>query len=240
MKLLIIRHGEPDYSIDSLTEKGWREAALLKNRLEKLPITAFYCSPLGRAKDTAKPTLQVLNRNAEICDWLQEFPAYVIDPVSGNHRIPWDILPVNLAKEPRYYHPTAWLQTELMQSGNVQEKYTAVCTQLDSLLARHGYVHNGSVFYAENPNHDTVVFFCHFGIECVLLSHLLSISPVALWQGFVALPSSVTTLVTEEREKGIASFRCNAFGDLSHLEAGSEPPSFSARFCETFADDERH
>ena len=29
MKLLIIRHGEPDYSIDSLTEKGWREAELL-------------------------------------------------------------------------------------------------------------------------------------------------------------------------------------------------------------------
>ena len=162
MKLLIIRHGEPDYSIDSLTEKGWREAALLKNRLEKLPITAFYCSPLGRAKDTAKPTLQVLNRNAEICDWLQEFPAYVIDPVSGNHRIPWDILPVNLAKEPRYYHPTAWLQTELMQSGNVQEKYTAVCTQLDSLLARHGYVHNGSVFYAENPNHSVVASFVNF------------------------------------------------------------------------------
>ena len=30
MKILIIRHGDPDYSIDSLTEKGWREAELLK------------------------------------------------------------------------------------------------------------------------------------------------------------------------------------------------------------------
>ena len=29
MKLLIIRHGEPDYTADSLTEKGWREAELL-------------------------------------------------------------------------------------------------------------------------------------------------------------------------------------------------------------------
>ena len=24
MKLIIIRHGDPDYSIDSLTEAGWR------------------------------------------------------------------------------------------------------------------------------------------------------------------------------------------------------------------------
>jgi len=23
MKLLIVRHGDPDYDIDSLTEKGW-------------------------------------------------------------------------------------------------------------------------------------------------------------------------------------------------------------------------
>ena len=26
MKILIIRHGDPDYAADSLTEKGWREA----------------------------------------------------------------------------------------------------------------------------------------------------------------------------------------------------------------------
>ena len=25
MKLLIVRHGDPDYTIDSLTEKGWKE-----------------------------------------------------------------------------------------------------------------------------------------------------------------------------------------------------------------------
>ena len=31
MKLIIIRHGDPDYSIDSLTEKGWREAELRRN-----------------------------------------------------------------------------------------------------------------------------------------------------------------------------------------------------------------
>ncbi len=24
MKLLIVRHGDPDYDIDSLTEKGWK------------------------------------------------------------------------------------------------------------------------------------------------------------------------------------------------------------------------
>ena len=32
MKLLIARHADPDYSIDSLTEVGWKEAALLADR----------------------------------------------------------------------------------------------------------------------------------------------------------------------------------------------------------------
>ena len=29
MKLVIVRHGDPDYSIDSLTEKGWKEVEYL-------------------------------------------------------------------------------------------------------------------------------------------------------------------------------------------------------------------
>ncbi len=57
MKLLIIRHGDPDYSIDSLTEKGWKEADLLSKRLAKEKIDAFFCSPLGRAKYTANETI---------------------------------------------------------------------------------------------------------------------------------------------------------------------------------------
>ena len=31
MKLVIVRHGDPDYSIDSLTEKGWKEVEYQKN-----------------------------------------------------------------------------------------------------------------------------------------------------------------------------------------------------------------
>jgi len=62
-----------------------------------------------------------------------------------------------------------------------------------------------------------------------------------LWHGFCALPTSVTTLVTEERRKGIAYFRMLAFGDISHLYIAGEEPSFSGRFCETYDNfDERH
>ena len=66
MKLIFIRHGEPNYEIDSLTEKGWREAELLSKRTVKWNVTDFYCSPLGRAKDTDSFTLKNAGREAEI------------------------------------------------------------------------------------------------------------------------------------------------------------------------------
>lgn len=50
MKILIIRHGDPDYTIDSLTEKGKTEAELLSDRISKMDIKKFYVSPLGRAR----------------------------------------------------------------------------------------------------------------------------------------------------------------------------------------------
>lgn len=241
MKLLIIRHGDPDYTIDSLTEKGWREAELLSARISRLEIRDFYCSPLGRAKATAKATLEKMGRTAEICDWLKEFPGYVLDDETGEKRLPWDQLPAYWTNLADYYDKDKWLDTPLMSSGNVRPLYRSVCTQLDLLLAEHGYRREKNYYRVERENDDTLVFFCHFGIECVLLSHLLGISPLVLWQGFVALPTSVTTLITEEREQGVAYFRCNGFGDLSHLYVADELPSFSGRFCELYSNtEERH
>ena len=93
MRLLIIRHGDPDYTVDSLTEKGRREAELLKKRLTKEEIKDFYCSPLGRARATAAPTLSAFGKEAEIFPWLEEFSGYIIDPKTGEKRIPWDLMP---------------------------------------------------------------------------------------------------------------------------------------------------
>lgn len=238
MKLVIVRHGDPDYTIDSLTPKGKREAKLLVDRISALKPDYFYCSPLGRAKKTASYTLKALGADCEIMPWLTEFEGRVTED-SGKIEVCWDRQHSVWTKEDIYYTEN-WADTPLMKEHNVREKYDAVCRGLDELLAKHGYVHVGRHFCVTNSNHDTIVLFCHFGVEAVLLSHLFGVSPMVYWHNFVALPSSVTTLVTEEREKGFAVFRMTAFGDTSHLYAGGEEPSFKARFCECFDDDTRH
>lgn len=241
MRILIVRHGDPDYKNDSLTEKGFYEAELLKERLVKLDVKDFYCSPLGRAQATAKPTLDALGRDAKTLDWLREFPAFILDPVDGHKRIPWDLMPDFWTNKRDLYDKDDWIKNPVMTSGNVEKLYTDVCQSLDELIASYGYERKGNCYKVLKENTDTIVLFCHFGIECVLLSHILGISPLVLWQGFIALPTAVTTLFSEEREKGTAYFRVTGFGDVSHLYSAGQEPSFAGRFCETFSNtEERH
>ena len=215
MNIYIIRHAEPDYEHDSLTEKGWREAELLSHRLSKIQNAFYYTSPLGRARDTASLTLRAVGQEAEVLPWLREFDTgYTVPLVYNPKGFGWDFPPKTWTHEPLYYDPERWLQAPAYRDSGVAPVYRAVTDGLDALLAKHGY-------------------------ECVLLSRLFDCSPVTLWHHTVALPSSVTVVTTEEREKGVAIFRMSRFADLSHLDAAGEAPSFFARFCEQHGDGTR-
>lgn len=242
MKLLIVRHGDPDYTIDSLTPKGWKEAEYLSLRLEKMEFKDIYVSPLGRAKDTASCTLKKLGRNARECEWLREFSPKIWRPdVSERRRIVWDWLPQDWTAQEQFFHYDQWWKHEALEEGKVKSEYDWVVSSFDRLLEEHGYKREGHYYRVEKANDDTLLFFCHFGAGCVLLSHLLNISPMVLWHGFCAAPSSVTVVTTEERRQGIASFRMSSYGDISHLYANGEEPSVSARFCECYDNtEERH
>lgn len=240
MRIMIIRHGDPDYENDCLTKKGREEAISLAEYLKNIKIDYFYTSPLGRARETASYTLEKFKSNGEICPWLQEFDAPILDD-EGNKKITWDWLPEKWTSEEKYFSRSKWHTTETMMQGNVKKEAEFVWKGLDDILKEHGYVREKNYYMAIEPNDKTIVFFCHFGVECVMLSHLLGISPMVLWHGTCALPTSVTTLYTEERRKGIAYFRMTAFGNTAHLEIDNIEPSFSGRFCEMYDNEnQRH
>ena len=241
MRILIVRHADPNYEIDSLTETGWKEADLVAERISKINVKEFYISPFGRAQDTASCTLKKMRRTGITYEWLKEFSPRIHRPDKDYLKICWDWLPQDWTKEPKFYDLDTWADVEVMKEGKVRQEYERVCEALDELLKGHGYTRENKYYRVDKANNDTIVFFCHFGVECVLLSHLLNVSPMILWHGFCAAPSSVTTIYSEERRKGIASWRVSSFGDISHLYAASEEPSFAARFCECFENEnERH
>ena len=234
MKILIIRHGDPDYSIDSLTEKGWREAELLSDRLAALDIRDFYCSPLGRARDTARPTLRRLGRESEmrILPWLQEFRGTVVSPFEAKKRIPWNLTPQYWTRQPELFDRDGWLDNGLMRTGDVGAVYRETCEGMDALLAQYGYRRDGYIFRCEENTADTIALFCHFALGMTIVAHMAGVALPVMWQSFFLPTSSVTTFVTEERTRGEVFFKCMQLGDTSHLYAAGEPVSTSGLFSE--------
>ena len=49
MRIIFIRHAEPDYEHNTLTPRGFREAELLSDRVPHWKVDRFYSSPLERA-----------------------------------------------------------------------------------------------------------------------------------------------------------------------------------------------
>ena len=254
MRILIIRHADPDYTIDSLTEQGEKEAKALAAIARDLNLGDCFVSPLGRAQKTASYSLEATNKKAVTCDWLQEFPAKLYldqeeklrdafdwNSISGSHgdgsRVVWDLYPEYLADHPEYFHPTAWRDTLVAKNSDMIELYDSIVKNFDELLSAYGCIRQGSVYCIEKESRETVTFFCHFGLASLLLSHLMNCSPFLLWQGTCLAPSSVSELWTEERKKGVASFRAVRLGDISHLTKEGLAPSFAARFTDVYSDE---
>lgn len=257
MRILMIRHGDPDYENDTLTEKGRREAALLAETAEYLKLGECYVSPLGRARDTASYSLKKTGKTAKTRDWLQEFPALLDINMSGElikaypdtekkgdrykKRIVWDMLPSYWTEHPEYITKDGWRNSEVARYSDMIPLYDSLTEELDKLLAGYGYVRENGHYRVEKEYTGTITFFCHFGVICAMLSHLWNVSPFVLWHSLALAPTSVTEIFTEEREKGIAYFRARRTGDVSHLYAGREEPSFACRFCEVYSNfEERH
>ena len=248
MKLIIIRHGDPDYINDSLTEKGKREAELLADRVSRMKIDRIYVSPLGRAQATMQACLNKMDTEGikypkpVTLDWLMEFATRIKRPDRPEQgSICWDWMPEDWTALDELYDFDKWTEYQVFKDAGTEDELKRIFTEFEKLLNELGYIRYERYFKAEKPNNDTIVFFCHFGLECVLLSYLLHIPTMLLWQGFIAAPTSVTTVCTEERREGKAYFRVTSFGDISHLYIGNEPPAFSGRVCECFSNtDERH
>ena len=175
MRLLLIRHGDPDYEHDSLTEKGVKEAELLADRLVGEPLTAIYVSPLGRAQRTAQATLSRLGREGKTCDWLREFSGTVKLPPAGEPHIFWDFLPSFLEEHPApllideaQYAPNLFSYIKIMVDKSDEngmywltgsQQFHLMKNVSESLAGRVGIVNLNSFMYAEIKKNNNKVSF---------------------------------------------------------------------------------
>ena len=146
MRLLFIRHGDPDYEADGLTETGRREAELLAERIAPMDISEYFVSTMGRAKATAAPTLEKAGRTAKECDWLQEFSIAVHRPdkEGGLSQVPWDWLPQDWLQFPALLDRDQWhshpvfAEMDLRREHGLNDQFRKVeiCSLLGAVLLR--------------------------------------------------------------------------------------------------------
>ena len=72
MRFIFVRHGEPNYADDCLTENGIMQAKATAVRLKEEPIKEIYSSPMGRARQTASFTAMDHSLEVRVLDYMHE------------------------------------------------------------------------------------------------------------------------------------------------------------------------
>ncbi len=223
MRLYIIRHADPDYDHNTITPAGHLEARALAPRLAAERLDYLYCSPLGRALDTAGYTAELTGLELRVELWTRELADLWVELPPWGRLVGWD-LPAEVirAQAPFPTHEN-WHRLPPFEEPRFREEFEKLGTASDEFLARHGYEREGGTYRCVRPNRERLAVFCHDGFARAWLAYLLEIPLSLVWAGFWLPPSSVTTVLFEERSPERAAPRCIGLGDVSHLYAAGLP-----------------
>ena len=221
MKIYLIRHGDPDYENDTLTERGHREAEALVAYLRTEGVHQIVSSPMGRARDTARYAAESLGLEVTVEPWMAELSLRVDSEVRQSA---WDV-PGHMIRNPEYLNDLSTLE---LIPGMPTERVRAVLEEIrrnsDRFLATLGYVRDGGVYRTVQRSDRKIAVFAHGGFGLSWLSLLLEIPTPLMWSGFFLHTSSVTQILFDERSDSLATPRCLMISALPHLFAASLEP----------------
>ncbi len=225
MRLYIIRHGDPDYAVDGLTAAGQKEAEALAKRLRSIGLDRLYTSPKGRARATAKYTEDALGKTACVLDWTREISEWTTEQPPFGRLMAWDTPGETLRSLGAFSNAEKLTTLAPLASLDLVGRLADLQRESDIFLKELGFEREDARYKVLTPSREKVAVFCHGGFCLAWLSHLLQIPIGLVWSSFWIAPSSVTTVLFDERYPGWASPRCLGVCDLSHLYAEGLPIS---------------
>lgn len=209
MRIFLIRHADPDYWRDTITEIGHRQAKALARSLEKVQIDRLFSSPLGRARATAKYIAESKNLQLEILDWLAE-----LDGNFGADLWAWNISGSEVFKSGKLPDMENW--DEIVPYGRkMVPQWKTLAQNFDKFLSEFGYIRDCLRYRIISPNNLTIALVSHAGTILTLLSYLVNMPLPLAYIHFSCDPSSLTELIWEE-SSGYAVPRIVRLNDMSH------------------------
>lgn len=219
MYLYIIRHGDPIYVTDTLTERGKMQAEAVGKRMKDAKIDRIFTSPMGRAKMTAEPACRMLGLNYSIEPWAHEIEeerlTHYPDGVKKSISLVDNYLfkaegRINIPFEKTY-------ECEPLKDTQMKKAMDYIIKGGRDFLERLGYKEENGIYKILRKNEERVALFCHSAFARAWISELLHIPVHIMWSDFEYNHTGVTILHFKNYEQGYTSPRLLCYSDLSHL-----------------------
>jgi len=182
MLLFYVRHGDPIYDPDSLTELGKEQARALAKRFATYGLDEIYSSTSNRAMMTAEPTCNLLKKEMKLCDFANEahaFGEFTVKTSAGitnwafhdrDTMIKFTSSEVLALGDEWYKHPC-------FEGAKFEAGIKRVNAAVDEFLLGLGYKHNRDSHSYEIVKHNEkrVALFAHQGFGVAFLSSVLDI-----------------------------------------------------------------
>ena len=209
MRIVFVRHGEPDYQRDCLTEAGKVQARAAAERLREEGIHEIWSSTMGRAMETAEAASEVLGLPVRTLDFMREVRWGSRDgsPIpAGGH--PWDLAD-ELARQGINLNTPEWRKHPYFRNNVVCDSVDAVETGIDKWLLEKGYSREGAYYRCvrENEEQETVALFSHGGSSCAAMGHILNL-PFPYACALLHLEFTGITVLRLDRHPGAKTLPC--------------------------------
>ena len=226
IEIVLVRHAQPDWEPGGhavedpdLTDLGRAQAARIAEALAVERFDAFYCSPLLRALQTARPLADHLGMEPHTCAWLEELrlPSLAGQPVEQVHHF--------LAQARRRDLHEWW---DGLPGGETFRDFHERLVRGIRPLLEEGHQatsrSQGAYPIWQIPEESQkFLVVAHAGTIAVLLSHLLDIEPVPWeWERFRLGWAGIVRIRTQPIAGG-AIWSLLRFNTRDHLAGLPDP-----------------
>ena len=215
MRIIFVRHGEPDYAKDCLTETGKKQAEAAAVRLEREGIHEIFSSPMGRAAETAAYTARHLGLPVHTLDFMHEIswggPGI---PQEGH---PWTLSDWMISREDFDFFRGDWREHPYFKGNEALRYLDMISARFDALLPLWGYRHEGTRFLCETDQPRNIAVFSHGGSGACVLAHLLALPFPYVCTVLPYEFTSVTILEFPVQKGEYVHPRMELFNDAAHI-----------------------
>jgi probable phosphoglycerate mutase len=222
MILYYVRHGEPIYVPDSLTEYGVEQAKALAKRFTLYGLDEVYTSTSVRAMQTAKETCELLKINPTLLDWAKEdlvWNEFTVEKDGGKTWFFYDkkCLEKFGSKEMLALGEN-WVDSADFADTKAKSGKLRIDREVDEFFLKLGFKHNREkgCYDVVNPNGKRIAFFAHQGFGVAFLSSVLDV-PYPIFSTRFDMGHTGVTVVYFDEKNPVSYPKILQLSNDSHL-----------------------